>query len=273
MRRKVVVIDAGRGRRLTAFGLSKTASYLEMAVIPGSDGASPSLAILAQTEDGTVRVLRREAATGTRQGRVGFGTTITPAALVVLPAEDGGSRLVLVGNDSEGTLFAVARRAGDGRLVARLRLSSTLAAVDAVATAAAGGGPLLAIVAADRSDGVVYLVSLDPVSGAQAAVFPLANLAEARAVARLADVGGGPSADVAVLGTTADGTLVATVADPLTGSLLAAPEFPAGYPTDDLVSLGPGGALAALGRAPGDGSVLTLRHAATGASLGSYPVP
>jgi hypothetical protein len=76
-----------------------------------------------------------------------------------------------------------------------------------------------------------------------------------------------------VLGTAADGTLVATVADPLTGSLLAAPQFPAGYLTDDLVSLGTGGALAALGRATGNGSVLTVRHAATGAPLASYPIP
>ena len=70
-----------------------------------------------------------------------------------------------------------------------------------------------------------------------------------------------------------DGTLVATVVDPLTGSLLAAPEFPGGYLTDDLVALGPGGALAALGRATGDDSMLTLRHAVTGAPLASYPIP
>jgi len=128
-------------------------------------------------------------------------------------------------------------------------------------------------VAADRAAGTVSLLSLDPVRGPQVSLFPLANLVTGRALARLGDVGGGPATDVAVLGTASDGTLVATVADPLTGALLAAPEFPAGYPTDDLVTLGPGGALAALGRAVGDGSVLTLRHAATGALLASYPVP
>ncbi len=270
---RVVVVDAGRGRRLSSFGLSGAASYLQIAVIPASGGASPTLVILAQEADGAVRALRRDAATGAREGRVGFGTALTPAALVVLPGDEGGSRLVLVGNDADGALFAVARRAGDGRLAASLRLSSTLVAIDAVATAAPGGDPLLAIVAADRVDGSVYLVSLDPVSGAQAASFPLANLAEARAVARLGDVGGGPAADVAVLGTAADGTLVAVVTDPLTGSLLAAPEFPAGHLTDGLAGLGPGGALAALGRATGGDSVLTLRHAVTGASLGSYSIP
>jgi len=136
-----------------------------------------------------------------------------------------------------------------------------------------GGSPLLVIVAADPGAGTVHLLSLDPVSGARAAAFPLANLAAVTALARLADVGGGPATDVAVLGAAADGTLVATVADPLTGSLLAAPEFPAGYLTDTLAALGPGGALAALGRATGDGSVLTLRHAVTGAPLASYPIP
>jgi len=62
------------------------------------------------------------------------------------------------------------------------------------------------------------------------------------------------------------------VADPLTGSLLSAPEFPGGYLTDDLVALRPGGVLAALGRAPGDGSILSLRHSASGAALATYPI-
>ncbi len=269
---RVVVVDAGRGRRLSSFGLNGAAAYLDIAVVPGAAGASPTLVILAQNADGTIRALRRDAATGARRGQVGFGRALTPAALVVLPGE-AGARLVLVGDDAEGALFAVARRAADGRLAARLRLSSTLAAIDAVAASAPDGDPLLVIVAADRGDGAVYLMSLDPLSGAQAAIFPIANLAAGRAAASLGDVGGGPATDVAVLGTAPDGTLVATVADPLTGSLLAAPQFPAGYLTDDLVSLGPGGALAALGRATGDGSVLNLRHAATGAPLASYPIP
>ena len=143
-----------------------------------------------------------------------------------------------------------------------------------MAAAGPGGDPLLVIVAADPAAGTIHLLSLDPVSGAQAADLPPGQPGRRRRrLARLADVGGGPATDVAVLGTAPDGTLVATVADPLTGSLLAAPEFPAGYLTDDLASLGPGGALAALGRAVGDGSVLTLRHAATGAPLASYPIP
>jgi hypothetical protein len=202
-----------------------------------------------------------------------FGAGLTPVALVALQGEGTTSRLVLVGNDLTGPLVAVARRAGDGRLTARLSLSPTLLARDAVAAQDPSGDPLLVIVAADPAAGTIHLLSLDPVSGAQAAAFPLANLAAVTALAHLADVGGGPATDVAVLGTAADGTLVATVADPLTGSLLAAPEFPTGYLTEALASLGPGGALAALGRAVGDGSVLTLRHAATGAPLASYPIP
>ena len=269
---RVVVIDAARGKRLTSFGLNGAANYLEIEVLPAADGASPTLAILAQGPDGAVWALRRDAATGARLGRVSFGSTLAPAALAVLPGDEEGSRLVLVGNDATGALVAVARRTADGRLAARLSLSPTLLARDAVAAAGPGGDPLLVIVATDPADGTVHLIGLDPVTGAQAATFPLANLTEARRLAPLADVGGGPSTDVAVLGTAIDGALVATVADPLTGSLLAAPEFPGGYLTDDLAALGPGGALAALGRATGDGSVLTLRHAVTGAPLASYPI-
>jgi SpoIID/LytB domain protein len=270
---RVVVVDAGNGRRVTSFGLSAALASLQITLVPAADAASPILAVLAQASDGSARVVKRDAATGERRGRMSFGADLTPAALVALPGEDAASRLVLVGNDSSGTLVAVARRAGDGRLTARLSLSPTLLARDAVAAEDPGGNPLLVIVAADPAAGTIHLLSLDPVSGAQAASFPLANLAAVATLARLADVGGGPATDVAVLGTAADGTLVATVADPLTGSLLAAPEFPGGYLTEALASLGPGGALAALGRAVGDGSVLTLRHAATGAPLASYPIP
>jgi len=270
---RVVVVDAGNGRRLTSFGLPRTLAYLQITLVPAPDAASPLLAVLAQSADGSVRAIKRDAATGERRGRMSFGVGLTPAALVALPGEDGASSLVLVGNDPSGALVAVARRAGDGRLTARLSLSPTLLARDAVAADDPGGNPLLVIVAADPIAGTTHLLSLDPVAGAQVAAFPLANLAAAVTLAPLADVGGGPATDVAVLGTAADGTLVATVADPLTGSLLAAPEFPAGYLTDALAALGPGSALAALGRAAGEGSVLTLRHAVTGAPLASYPVP
>lgn len=270
---RVVVVDAGNGRRLTSVGLNRTLTYLQITLVPGTDETSPTLAVLAQGPDGSVRVIKRDAATGERRGRMSFRSGLTPAALVALPSEGAEARLVLVGNDDAGALVAVVRRAGDGRLTARLRLSPTLLARDATAATTSEGDSLLVIAAADPADGTVRLLSLDPVSGAQAASFPLTNLAAASALARLSDVGGGPATDVAVLGTAADGTLVATVVDPITGSLLAAPEFPTGYLTDTLASLGPGGALAALGRAIGDGSVLTLRHVVTGAPLASYPIP
>ena len=82
---RVVVVDAGRGLRLSSFGLSRAASYLEIVVVPGPAGSSSTLAILAQSADGTVRALRRDAATGARLGQVSFGRAFTPAALVVLP--------------------------------------------------------------------------------------------------------------------------------------------------------------------------------------------
>ncbi|MFH1329918.1 MAG: SpoIID/LytB domain-containing protein [Actinomycetota bacterium] len=269
---RVVVVDTARGKRLTSFGLSRAATYLEIEALPAADGASPTLAILTQSADGAVRALRRDAATGARLGRVGFGRTIVPAALAVLPGDGGGSRLVLVGNNAAGALVAVARRTADGHLAARLRLSPSLVPRDAAAVGP-GGDPLLVIVATDPANGTVRLISLAPVTGARAATFLLANLTEALRLAPLTDAGGGPATHVAVLGTATDGAQVATVADPLTGTLLAAPEFPDGYLTDDLVALGPGGALAALGRATGDRSVLTLRHAVTGAPLASYPIP
>ena len=111
------------GRRLSSFGLSRAAAYLEIAVVPGAAGASPTLAILAQNADGTVRALRRDAATGARRGQVGFGTRAHPGRPRRAAGGDAGARLVLVGNDAAGALFAVARRAADGRLAARLRLS------------------------------------------------------------------------------------------------------------------------------------------------------
>jgi len=269
---RVVVVDGRGGRRLAFFRLSPAMTYLQIEAVPEGDGAG-ALAVLAQAADGTMRVLRRDAATGNRLGRMGFGRDLADAVLVVLTGEDGASRLMLVGNDVSGEIVAVARRAADGRRAGRLSLSLILTAVDAAVTPGPAGEVLLAVLAADPAEGTVHLVSLDPDAGSPAAVLPLTNLATARALVPLSGTAGAPSAAVAVLGTAADGTLLATVADPIEGRMLAAPEFPGGYLTDDLVALGPGGALAALGRAAHQASVLTLRHALTGAPLASWPVP
>jgi hypothetical protein len=265
-----VVID-GAGGRLTGFGLGRGEASLDLAVLPGAGGGTPTLAILVRDARGITQAIRRDAATGAGRGRVTFASDLDPVSLVALP---GGAydRIAVVGRDASGALVAIARRAAGGRLAVRLTLSPTLVPVDAIAVAGPGGDLMLVVVAADAATGSVQVFGLDPVSGAQKAAFSVSNLAAARAAAPLGDVGGGPAADMAILGTAGDGTVIATVIDPLTGSLLAAPEFPGGYLTDGLVALGPGGPLAALGRAPGDASVLVVRHAVTGAPLAIFPV-
>jgi SpoIID/LytB domain protein len=267
---RVVVID-GAGGRLTGFGLGRGEASLDLAVLPGAGGGTPTLAILVRDARGITQAIRRDAATGAGRGRVTFASDLDPVSLVALP---GGAydRIAVVGRDASGALVAIARRAAGGRLAVRLTLSPTLVPVDAIAVAGPGGDLMLVVVAADAATGTVQVFGLDPVSGAQKAAFSVSNLAAARAAAPLGDVGGGPAADMAILGTAGDGTVIATVIDPLTGSLLAAPEFPGGYLTDGLVALGPGGPLAALGRAPGDASVLVVRHAVTGAPLAIFPV-
>ena len=87
---RVVVVDAARGKRLTSFGLNRAATYLEIEAVPAAGGASPTLAILAPG-----RQRGRPGAAARRRhrrplGRVGFGSTLTPAALAVLPGGDDG---------------------------------------------------------------------------------------------------------------------------------------------------------------------------------------
>ena len=270
-RPRVVVVDAGRGRRLNSFGLSRRAAYLGIEVLPRAEDAPATLAVLALKPTGAVRAIQRDAASGARLGYLAFGRSLDPAALVALPQESG-SLVALVGNNTSGSLRALVRDADDGRLTRRLNLSASFAAVDAEAVLAPDGAPRLVVLAADPEAGTVHLLTADPVQGGPPLDFLLANLVEGRALARLGDIGGGPGIDVAALGVAADGTVVAAVADPISANLLAAPEFPGGYLTDDLIALRPGATLAALGRAAGDGSVLTLRHPATGAALGSIAV-
>jgi SpoIID/LytB domain protein len=266
---RVVVIDAASGRRLGSFGLGSAATYLGMAALPSVGGsAAGELAVLAVRPDGSTRMLLRDAATGAQVGSIGFGRGLSPTGLAVIPAADGGSHLALIGNDSGGTGRVVIRDAGDGRLVRRFGLASGLVARDFVALRGPGGSPVLVALATDAASGTVRLIAADAVTGSVLASFPVANLVAAFDIEALADLGGGASADVAVLGRASDGTVVATVVDPFTGSLLSAPEFPGGYLIDDLAALG-GGNLAVLARTEGDGSLLAVR----GTTTGSFPVP
>lgn len=269
---RIVVADTAPARRRYSFDLPRGSQYRQVEVLPASAGGSPTLLILAVSDAGGVRVVRRNAATGGRLAPVRFGATLDPVALVAVPPGPRGPHLVLVGHDGAGVLRSVARNT-DGRLARNLGLSTVLAAREAAVVAGPDGQSLLVVTATRPATGRVSLIVVDPISGTGRTTYPVANLAEARALAALPQAPGAASGTVAVLGSAHDGALVATVVDPLTGNLLSAPEFPAGYLTDHLVALGPGGALAALGRATGDGSVLTLRHAVTGARLASIPVP
>jgi len=89
----------------------------------------------------------------------------------------------------------------------------------------------------------------------------------------LADLGGGPSRDVAVLGRAPGGAARAVVLDPVTGAVLATAQLAAGYTADDLASLIGSGDLATLGHVEAGDSLVTVRRAATGAEVSSFTVP
>jgi SpoIID/LytB domain protein len=266
---RVVVADTSGHRRFSA-ALAPGSDYRHIEVLPAAEGGNPTLLVLAVTPDGAVRVVRRDAATGARLSPVRFGRAVDPVALAVVPASADGPRLAVIGRGAGGLRAVV--RSLDGRLVTRMRLSETLEARDAAVVAGSGGRFLLAVAAASPA-GEVSLIVADPVSGKGRRTFAVANLTEVRDLAALPRKAGSRWGTVALLGTAGDGTLVATVADPRTGSLLAAPEFPGAYPADEVAVLGAGGVLAALSRAPGDGSMVFLRHAVSGIDLGGFPVP
>jgi len=93
--------------------------------------------------------------------------------------------------------------------------------------------------------GGVRLVTADPATGGVVASFPVAGLGSALDLEALADLGGGPSRDVAVLGRAPGGRARAVILDPLTGAVLATPRLSAGYAVDDLAALIDSGSLAA----------------------------
>ena len=271
---RVVVVDAVSGRQIKGFGLARTAAYLDLQVVPSPGGASPPrLAVLSIRANGAVQVLLRDAATGKPAGGVGFGPALSPAALAVFPGSDGSSLLAVLGNAGNGELQVEVRRAADRTLVRMVVLAADLAAADLVALSRPGGGPLLVAVGTGGAGDPVRLITADPATGGVVASVPVPGLSSARDLEALADLGGGPSRDVAVLGRGPGDTARAVVLDPLTGAVLADPMFFAGRPADDLASLISGGQLAALGQAETGRSMVTVRRAATGAEVFSFTVP
>ncbi|HSQ36992.1 MAG TPA: SpoIID/LytB domain-containing protein [Acidimicrobiia bacterium] len=271
---RVVVIDAASGRKIKAFGMARTAAYFDVDVVPSSNGAAPPrLAVLSTGANGAARVLLRDAATGRPVGRVGFGRGLDPAALAVFSDTGGGRLLGVLGNAATGQLQMSVRRAADGTRVRTVTLATGLAAADLVALARAGSGPLLVAVGNAPGSGGVRLVAADPATGAVVASFVIAGLGSAQDLEALADLGGGPSRDVAVLGRGPGGAARAVVLDPVTGAVLATPQLSAGYTAYDLASLIGSGDLAALGRLEAGDSLVTVRRAATGAEVSSFTVP
>lgn len=271
---RVVVVDAATGRRIKAFGLARTATYLDIEAAPSPGGSTaPRLAVLSVRASGAVRVLLRDAATGAPAGGVTFGQALSPTALAVFSGTDGGTLLAVLGNGGNGELMAPVRRVAGSTLVRTLALAADLTGGDLIALSRSGAGPLLVAVGTSPGGGSVRLVTTDPATGEAVASFTVAGLSSALDLEALGNLGGGPDNDVAVLGRAPDGTAQVAVVDPVTGQVLAAPQLPGGYLADDLTSLVGSGRLAALGRAEAGESLVTVRWAATGAEVSSFTVP
>ena len=271
---RVVVVDAASGRKIKAFSMPATATYLDIEVLPSPGGsAPPRLAVLSVGANGAARVLIRDAATGRPAGRAGFGRDLDPAALAVFSDTSGSWLLGVLGNQGTGELQVSVRRAADGTRVHTMSLGFGLTATGLVALSPTGVGPMLVAVGTLPASAGVRLITADPATGVVVASYLVAGLASAQDLEALADLGGGPSEDVAVLGRGPGGATRAVILDPITGTVLATAELSAGYAADDLASLIGSGHLAALGRAGAGGSLVTVRRAATGTEVASFTVP
>lgn len=270
---RLVVVDAAAGQRIARVGLGRLPTHLDLAALPGADGAaSPRLAVLLQRPNGAARVVLRDAATGARMGGVGFGKALVPAALTAFTGPDGDPLLTVLGNREDGSLRAVVRRVADGTLVARLSLAAGVTAVEATALSVPGEAGWLMAAADTPGGGPVQLIAGQPISGRVATALALPGLGSARAMAALGDVGGGPGPDLAVLGPGDDGTGRVAVVDAMSAAVLRTISLPNGYPAHDAASLG--NRRVAVFGATGLGEPLVwIFDAATGAILTSFPVP
>jgi len=219
--------DAETGETTGKVTLASAAwEVVDLDAVPGSQ---TQIAALLIRDDGTVRVIVADLATGERAATIKFGPNRTPVALAVVPhVHEGGNGFTVLFDLGEG-LSRVTTRAADGTLLSKRGVTLDPIDVAQLGDLGATSSGDIAVLGT-RATGIVTTVTLDPGDGTRFGTTEF-GIAPATDLEALRSTGSGSPDTLAVLQQGA-GEAVVTLADPVNGTVLRTVTVPVSNATD-----------------------------------------